>query len=268
MSLWTSWRAIAGVAVAVVLVVGAAGLAGWWFFVRDDAELATAPLAFRETPTSEPSNDGTTATPEATPASAANGGGASGHITASEGYTLYTVVAEHPAVDGRTEAAYFADEKLARLSLPSTAKGTTFEVSGQFAIGPEGLDPNVASTVTVGLTSLRSDESRRDSRVRDALEVTKYPEATFTATAIGGWPGDLPEGQDVPLTVTGIMDLHGVQRELTWDVVARRQGNVVSALATVTFAYADFDIPVLNIAGFVTVEEDVTLQVLLIAEAQ
>lgn len=274
MRLWQSWKAMTGVAVAAVIVLGAAGAAGWWFFVREDAELATTPLAFRETPTSEPASpEATEANAPATPTATAPAVGDNNPANEaeapvpSEGYTLYSVVAEHPAVAGRTEGAYFADEKLARLSLPSTAKGTTYEVAGHFAIGPEGLDPGVTSTITVGLATLRSDESRRDSRVRDALEVTKYPKATFTATSIGGWPGELPEGQDVALTVTGLMDLHGVQRELTWDVIARRQGDVISALATVNFRYEDFDIPVLNIAGFVTVEEDVTLQVLLIAEA-
>jgi hypothetical protein len=63
------------------------------------------------------------------------------------------------------------------------------------------------------------------------------------------------------------MDLHGVQRELTWDVLATRQGNVIAALATTSFLYADFDIPILNIGGFVSVEEDVTIQVQLIAVA-
>ena len=126
----------------------------------------------------------------------------------------------------------------------------------------------LASQVTVVLTNIRSDESRRDSRMRDALAVSTYPEATFVATSIGGWTGEIPEGQDVNLTLAGTMDLRGIQKEITWDVVARRQGDVIAALATVTILYADFEIPVLNFGGFVSVEEDVTLQVQLIAKAQ
>jgi polyisoprenoid-binding protein YceI len=258
LSLWP----IRVVSAVVVLMVAAA--AGWWFFVREDAQLAEAPLAIRGTPTasvgetpSAPADDDPTATP-----------GTSGpDLAVSEGYTLYTLVSEHDAVEGRAEAAYFADEQLARIGVPSTAKGTTFDVTGQFALGPDGLDPNVPAVIVVGLTSLSSDEGMRDNRVRQALQITTFPTATFTATSIGGWTGDIAEGESIELALAGTMDLHGVQRDLTWDVIATRQGDVITALATTNFLYADFDIPILNIGGFVSVEEDVTLQVQLIAVA-
>lgn len=185
----------------------------------------------------------------------------------SEGYTTYAIVADHPSVEGTTEAAYFAEEQLAGLSVPSTAKGATTDVSGELHLGPEGLDPTVPSVITVNLTNLRSDEARRDNRVNGALQISQFPEAVFTAERIEGWPGEIPEGEDVSLQLIGTMDLKGVQRELTWEVVARRQGEVISALATTNFLYADFDIPLLNIAGFVSVKEDVTLQMQVIAVA-
>jgi polyisoprenoid-binding protein YceI len=65
----------------------------------------------------------------------------------------------------------------------------------------------------------------------------------------------------------GVLDLHGVQKEVTWDVKARRDGNVITGLATVTFPFDDFNIPVLNIAGFVSVEDHITLQVQVVAQA-
>lgn len=245
----------------LTLVIGAlAAGAGWWFFIREDNELASAPLDFVAD---------ATATPGVSPAvqAAASPVASNPGTTTSDGYTLYTVVPSHQSVAGVTEAAYFADEEIARLGVPSTAKGVTNDVSGQFAIGSDGLDASFENQLTVGLTTLTSDEGRRDSRVQEALETSTYPVATFTASSISGWPGDLPEGEDVEFQLTGLMDLHGVQQELTWDVVARRKGDVVTALATVNFLYADFNIPLLNIAGFVSVEEDVTLQVQLIAKA-
>ena len=251
--------------VLTLLVLVLAAGAAWWFFIREDARLAEAPLAFQNTPTAADENAAPTDTPAATAEATATG--AQTDVQAGDGYTLYVLVPEHPTVDGPAEAAYFADEQLARIGVPSTAKGTTFDVSGQFAIGADGLHPTVAATIVVGVASLQSDESMRDNRVRGALQTSLFPTATFTATSIGGWTGDIPEGQEVALTLVGMMDLHGVQRELTWEVIATRQGDVITALATTNFLYADFDIPILNIGGFVSVEDDVTIQVQLIAVA-
>jgi len=232
----------------------------WWFFIRSEAEPATAPLAFRDATPTAMATDSATATGSPTAPSGTEG--------ASAGFTRYVIVPQHPAVEGQTEAWYLARETLARIGVPSTAKGTTTDVSGEFFLGPEGLDPNNVSRVVVKLENLRSDESRRDARVREALEVTRYPEAAFTIEAIEGWPGEIPEGQDVRLTLVGTMELHGVRRTIEWETIARRRGDVITALATTKFRYEDFDVPVLNIAGFVSVEEEVTVQIQVIAVAQ
>jgi hypothetical protein len=50
-------------------------------------------------------------------------------------------------------------------------------------------------------------------------------------------------------------------------VKANRDDNIITALATLKFNYADFNIPVLNIANFVSVQDSVTLQVQVVAQA-
>jgi polyisoprenoid-binding protein YceI len=235
-------RILIAAVVAIVVIAAAAG-AGWWFFVREDNELATnapaIPSDLTPSSTTTPSND--------PPAS---------------GQT-YVVVPE------RSEAAYFADEKLAALPLPSTAKGSTTDIEGQFHLTDDGLalDPSRESKFTVDLTTLRSDQDRRDNQVQGrGLETATYPTATFVVTSITGYDAAIAEGEEQMLQMTGMMDLHGVQKELTWDVKARRQDDVITGLATVNFRYEDFNIPVLTIAGIVTVEEDVTLQVTIVAQ--
>ncbi|HJP41458.1 MAG TPA: YceI family protein, partial [Dehalococcoidia bacterium] len=179
---------------------------------------------------------------------------------------VLTIVPTHPAVQGATEAAYFADEKLARLSLPSTAKGATNDVSGQLVLNANGIHPEYDSIIEVGLTSLRSDRSRRDGKVQEALETSQFPTAVFVATSLTGYPSQFPENQEVPMQLTGMLTIHGVEAEVTWDVIATRTGDVLTALATLETRYEDWDVPVLNIAGSVSVEEDVTLQLQIIAE--
>jgi polyisoprenoid-binding protein YceI len=242
-------KVVIGLPVAgVVLVVALA--AAWWFFVREDAQLATEPPAIPASLSNGDADNG----PSLAGVSA---DGASGSAVA------YTVISES------SEAAYFADEQLASIGVPSTAKGATNAVAGTFYLTGDGwsLDTAQPSTFTVDLTTLESGEDRRDNRVQEALETGVFPSATFTVTGISGVDSSLDPGEQQTFQMTGMLDLHGVQKEITWDVEARREGNVITALATTNFLYEDFGVPILNIAGFVSVEDDVTLQMQIIAQA-
>jgi polyisoprenoid-binding protein YceI len=228
-------------AVPVALVVAAtAGAAAWWFFGRETNSLATNAPAV-------PADLASTAAP--------------GDVLAG-GARTFRIIPE------RSEAAYFVDEKLAELPLPSKAKGSTHAIAGEFHLTATGLAADAPSRFTVDLRTLKSDRAMRDRRVQNqGLETATYPTATFTATGVTPFDAEAPEGEEQSLQLTGILDLHGVQREVTWDVKARRSGDVITALATTTFKFADFNIPVLNIAGFVSVQDDVTLQVHVVAQA-
>lgn len=231
---------IGAVALLIIGVVAAAAV--WWFAIRSDAELAT----------NAPDIPGDLVRPTET------AGGA------TDGAQTFRIISE------RSEAAYFADEKLASLPLPSTAKGATNDIEGEFHLTEDGfgLDASKESSFTVDLTTIKSDRDMRDRRVQSqGLETSRFPTATFVATAVSGVDRSVPAGEEHTFQLTGILDLHGVQKEVTWQVKGRREGNVITALATLNFRYEEFDIPVLIIAGFVTAEEDVTLQVQIVAEA-
>jgi polyisoprenoid-binding protein YceI len=228
-------------AVAILVVAGAAATAAWWFFIREDNKLATT-----------------------VPAVPAELRGTPGTSAASNGGLAFKIV---PA---NSEADYFADEKLASLSLPSKAKGSTKDITGTFFLTPDGLQLDSAqpSKFTVNLTTLTSDKSQRDRRVQgQALDTANYPSATFTAKSVTGYDATKAAGDEQALKLTGTMDLHGVQKDITWDVKAKRDGNVVTALATVNFKFAEFNITPPNIAGFVSVQDNVTLQVQIVAQA-
>lgn len=235
-------------ATAALAAVGlAVAAAGWWTFMREDAQLATSAP---EVPA------------DLVEASATQTPNVSGSQSAPE-TAMFRVIPE------RSEAAYFVDEELATLPLPSTAKGATRAVDGALQLSLDGteLAADGSSQFMVDLRTLTSDESRRDNRVQEALETGAYPVATFTIASITGYDPAIPEGQEQTLELAGSLDLHGVQKEVTWEVKAVRQANVLTALATTTIAFADFNITPPNIAGFVSVEDEATLQVQLVAEA-
>lgn len=243
---------VGGAVALIVLVAAAAG--GWWFFIREDAKLATnAPAIPADLKQTAVATRAGGSTPSASVTAAVRGGGLTFKI-----------------LPARSEAAYFADEKLASLPLPSKAKGSTKDITGQFRLTADGFDLDVSqpTAFTVNLKTLSSDKSMRDARVQNqGLETSKYPTAMFTATKVAGFDPSLPADQEQTLHLSGTLDLHGVKKDVVWDVKARRDGNIVTALATLTFKFADFNIAVLNIANFVSVEDAVTLQVQVVAQA-
>jgi len=235
----------------LLLVAIVAAVAAWWFFIREDASLATnAP----DIPADLVQKTAAPGTPVsgATAAASPDSGGA----------LTFTIISD------RSDASYFADEKLAELPLPSKAKGSTNAITGEFHLLPDGsLDPSQQSSFTVDLTKLKSDKDMRDRRVQtQGLETDRYPKATFVAKSVTGWDASAPAGQEQSLTLTGTLDLHGVQKDVTWDVKARRDAGVITALATTKFNFGEFNIPILNIAGFVSVQDGVTLQVQVVAQ--
>jgi polyisoprenoid-binding protein YceI len=236
-------KVILGGATSVLLVaVAAAG--GWWFLVRDTAQLATSP------PEIPAALLNATATPTAEATEVSTGS-----------ILTFEVNSE------LSEAAYFVNEELASLGVPSTAKGTTKQVNGTLYVTSDGSLADAPSQFVVDLSGLRSDESKRDERVQETLETAQYPTATFTAMAVTGYDPTLPEGEEQVLQLTGTLDLHGVQKEVTWEVKAYRQGDAISALATVTVAFADFNMTAPTFAQIVSIDDKATLQVQLIAQA-
>jgi polyisoprenoid-binding protein YceI len=228
---------IAIAAIAAVAVVAVAGGAIWWFLVREDNKLATtAPAVPTDIVGTAPTGADT---------------------------LTYTIIPE------RSEAAYFADEKLASLPLPSTAKGTTNDIHGSFHLSADGLslDPAKTSQFTVNLTTVKSDRDMRDRRVQNTLETSKFPTATFTATKVTGYDASLAADAEQTLQLTGTLSVHGVDKEVTWAVKAKKQGNVITGLATVTFAFEEFGMSPPDIAGFVSVQDHVTLQVQIVAQS-
>lgn len=240
-------RLIASIAgLAIIGVIAAIGV--WYFFIREDAKLATDP----------PDIPGNLISATNTPAP-----GGSTATNAPQDGTLTFEIVDDPA----PEAAYFVGETLANIGLPSTAKGSTADVTGSFTLNPDGtLAEGATSQFTVGLTSLQSDESRRDQRVQDALDTSQFPTATFTLTSIEGYDASIPEGDQQDLTLTGTLDLHGVQREVTWDAQVLHQANVISGLAHLEINFADYNITPPNIAGFVSVEDTATLEIQFVAQ--
>lgn len=173
-----------------------------------------------------------------------------------EGGAVYAAVREESSV------SYAVGETFLGQNLNVTAVGSTSAVSGTINVNADGtIAPSV---IQVDLSTLRSDEDRRDNRVRQALDTRNYPLATF---AISGAAGDpvLADGETVPIELAGQMTIKGTERPLVFTGTATRSGSTLTVDVESTFLMTDFGVTPPNIAGFVSVRDETTVHVRLTA---
>ncbi len=173
------------------------------------------------------------------------------------GAVIFTVV------PGQSRVTFRVREQLVGVQLPSDAVGSTGAVTGRVVMRREGGVAPDASRVSVDLRELRTDDPRRDSFIRqNTLQTLIFPSAEFQPRTATGLPNPLPASGEHTFRLTGAMLIHGVQKEVTWDVTARRAGTQLSARATTAVKFGDFGMtppkaePVVNVVDEIRLELD------------
>ena len=231
---------------AVLAIVFIGGYVAYDQFLRGDE---VPPLTL---PSSSPTDATPSATGSSEPSSSPTGTGTQGELAG-----------EWTVTDGSI-VGYRVRETLASLPAQSDAVGRTEDVTGQVTIVESGGVHSVtAATLQVDLTRLTSDDGRRDRRLRElGIETNRFPTTRFTLTRPVAIPAEGLTGATVDVTLTGDLDLHGVTKNVTIPSQARVAGDEIEVLGSLTFPFSDFAIEPPNIAGFVTVEDEGTLEFL------
>ena len=166
------------------------------------------------------------------------------------------------APDGN-EARYRVREQLAGFDLPKDAIGSTKDIKGRIVIGPDGKVVKDGSKVTIELSSLKSDQTRRDNFLRrSTLETSKYPQAEFVPVALEGLLLPIAPGSSQTFSVRGDLTVHGATHPTIWQVTARSEANGIVGTATTAFTFKDFGLEqpkvpvVLSVADTIRLEYD------------
>jgi polyisoprenoid-binding protein YceI len=189
------------------------------------------------------------------------------NVKAADGSNATPVPATSPAttwtLTGDSVARYRAQEELANRGA-NEAVGETSSIVGQLYLDQNGL-PLACSRWDVDLSTLTSDESRRDNYLRgNTLQTDTYPVATFVLTSVEGLDGSLQDGQETTFALVGNLTMHGVTKPVRWDVTAKLDGDTITGTGKTTFDMADYNIeeprvgPVLSVDHIVTLEVDLT----------
>jgi polyisoprenoid-binding protein YceI len=232
-------------AIVAVIAIAVGGFIAYDQVLRGDAVAAlTLPAA---TPTSGATSDPASAEP----------------ATSSDPVTTTGVAGIWNVSDG--SAGYRVRERLANLPAESDAVGRTSNITGSVTVEANGEEARLTGgTLTVDTTTITSDESRRDNRLRsEGLQTDQYPTATFTVTqpvdvtaaALAGTPADL--------TLSGDLTLHGVTKAVEIPAQAQLVGDTIQVAGALPFSLSDFEISPPNVGGFVlSIAEEGTLEFL------
>ena len=238
--------------IAIAVVVLAIGLGGFIVYDQvlrgDSAAALTLPTA-----STAPSSSGT-------PAASTSAGASVAPATTSGGSVAgtWTVAAD-------SVAGYRVREQLANLPAQSDAVGRTSQVTGSITIESSGSTTTVtAGTLTVDTTSITSDKTQRDNRLRsEGLQTDQYPTATFTLTKPVDVPAAALAGTASNVTLTGDLTLHGVTKSVEIPAQAQLVNGTIQVAGSISFPLSDYSITAPNIGGvIVSIADTGTLEFL------
>jgi polyisoprenoid-binding protein YceI len=185
--------------------------------------------------------------------------------TAADAASTTTTVLDADGIEGTwtvttgSQAGYRVKEVL--LGQDAEAVGRTAGVSGTLTVAGGSV---TATEIEVDLTTMASDESRRDGQFQGRImDTATFPTATFSLTEpvdLGAVPAD---GVEATYTVTGDLTLRGVTRSVTFELTARRSGATIEANGSILIDFDDFAIPDAS-GGPAKVGRDGELELLLV----
>jgi polyisoprenoid-binding protein YceI len=234
-------RNLIGAAVAGVLLLGALGIGILYYVVFAGSSPQKLALS-SPAPSSSPS----TASPGSSPGA--------GTWTVGSG----------------SQAGYRVREQLASLPAPSDAVGRTSAITGALSLTQSaGAYSVTTASISVDVSKLLSDKAMRDQRIhQQGLESDRYPTATFQLMSPIALPAGAASGQTIHVAATGALTIHGVTRTVTIPIDAQLTGSEIDLVGSITFPFSEFEMTPPSIGGFVSVQNNATMEFKLIMTRQ
>ena len=254
------WWVVGGVAALVVLVLGG----GLWWFLRDDA-----PEAVNLEDAVEAAQDGSTTSSTSSPEAETT--------TTASTDTDATTTSTAPDTDPPgIEGTWVVDTSIGTFDFESadgtfvgfrveeeltvgatTAVGRTGDVTGSITIEGTTL---TATEVEADLTTLTTNDSRRDDRVQSALATGDFPTTTFVLTGAVELGDAAGEGGPVAVDATGDLTIKGTTRQVTFALEAQLVGDVVAVVGSADILLSDFGVEAPSAPIVLSVSDTATIE--------
>jgi polyisoprenoid-binding protein YceI len=171
-------------------------------------------------------------------------------------------------ISDKSKATVNVREQLASLNFPSDAVLVATGAKGSFQLSDNGtFTPD--SKLSFNVDSLTSDSSQRDGFVKmSVLGTRQFPTASFVPVKVTGITLPLAASGTFTFTLAGKLTIHGVDKDVTFNVKATRTGGDLTATATLnpTIKFGDFGMPIPAAPGRVlSVVDEIKLVIDLVA---
>jgi polyisoprenoid-binding protein YceI len=242
------------VVVAVALVVAGLLLAGaygtWYLFLRPAGPAAVGSTS-APVPTLAPA---ATSSPGASSSAGSSSAPQTGGIDGT--WTVDTSIGSFSDFSS-SFVGYRVQEELASIG-GNTAVGRTPNVSGTMTIAGTQVSE---ATIEADLTTLESDDDRRDGQLRQrGIQTNQFPTATFKLTSpieLGSVPTD---GQEVSVTANGQFTLHGVTNDVQIPLKAKLSGDVIAVTGSLPITFADYGVEAPSSFVVVSIDDHGTME--------
>ncbi|CAB4732724.1 unannotated protein [freshwater metagenome] len=213
----------------VIVLVGLLGSAAAYFFLKDDSPEAVSLDAASESVTDTEK------------------------VVPIDG--KWAVDTDSGAFDFDTATGSFAGfritEELAQIGA-TEAVGRTGDVQGSLTI--EGSTVTEA-TFTIDMTTLKSNDSRRNGKIQGALQTDQFPTASFTLTEPIPLGATAASGGDLTVNAIGNLTIHGQTQPVTLPLQAKLVGSTVIVVGSVDVTFADYGVEVPTAPIVVSVQD-------------
>ena len=119
------------------------------------------------------------------------------------------------------------------------------------------------------MSTITTNESRRDDNVQSALESGQFPTATFTLTEPVSLGAAATTGEAVSVSAVGDLTIHGVTNPVTFALDAQLVGDTIVVVGSTDVVFSDYGVQVPDSQIVVSVEDHgvVEMQLLLVRAA-
>jgi polyisoprenoid-binding protein YceI len=221
----------------IVVILAAAG--GVWWFLRDDAPARVSLEAAAQSV--QQGTTGTTA--NAAPTPTRDG------IAGKWAVDTQTGEFDFESATG-TFAGFRIQERLTGIG-STTAVGRTGDVAGSITIDGTKL---TAANFEVDVSTITTNDRRRDDNVASALSVSQFPKATFALTNPVELGADAATGKPIKVDATGTLTIKGVSKPVIVPIEAQLVNGTVVVVGSTDIVFADYGVSVPRSAVVLSVD--------------